>query len=337
MKYYKNNVIIGIDHGYGNIKTANHIFKTGVAASDTEPVFGTNVLLYNDRYYLIGEGHKEFSADKITDEEYFILTLAGIAMELNSYGLTEANVHIAAGLPLKWVSKQKKEFSDYLLRASDVRFTFNRKNYHVRITGVNIFPQGFAAIQDMTATMKGMTVLCDIGNGTMNVLFLKDGRPDPLKAYTEKFGTQQCVMKKNGRTNNSSKLSSPPCDQRFRMFSLYRRPYRSEAMKFQTKTPPPRVRILPTRFLTVCKVTVTFDPHFEGAEKERLPLLTPTADYENSGFYLKSDAPYREIPSFLRLCRCRGMRHTRKVGIAFLLGSPESRKTFWGKEEQRDV
>ena len=42
--------------------------------------------------------------------------------------------------------------------------------------------------------MNGMTVLCDIGNGTMNVLFLKDGRPDPLKAYTEKFGTRQCVI-----------------------------------------------------------------------------------------------------------------------------------------------
>ena len=194
MKQFKDKFIIGIDHGYGNIKTVNHTFKAGVAAFDSEPVFQTNMLTYGGKYYLVGEGHKEFSADKITDEEYFILTIAGIAMELNSYGLTEANVHIAAGLPLKWVSQQKKAFSDYLLRMPDVRFTFNKQNYHIRISGINIFPQGFAAIQDMTATMKGMTVLCDIGNGTMNVLFLKDGRPDPLKAYTEKFGTQQCVI-----------------------------------------------------------------------------------------------------------------------------------------------
>ena len=158
MKQFKDNFIIGIDHGYGNIKTANHVFKTGVAESETEPVFGTIILRYNGKYYLIGENHKEFSADKITDGEYFILTLASIAMELNSYGLTEANVHIAVGLPLKWVSQQKKAFSDYLLRVPDVRFTFNRKKYHVRITGVNIFPQGFAAIQEKTATMNGMTV-----------------------------------------------------------------------------------------------------------------------------------------------------------------------------------
>jgi len=151
------------------------------------------MLVYGGKYYLIGEGHKEFTADKITDEEYFILTLAGIAMELNSYGLREANVYIAAGLPLKWVSQQKKTFAEYLTKESDVRFSFNKKDYHVRIVGVSMFPQGFSAIYDKTSLLKGMTVLCDIGNGTMNILFLKNGRPDPQKAYTEKFGTQQCV------------------------------------------------------------------------------------------------------------------------------------------------
>ena len=70
------------------------------------------------------------------------------------------------------------------------------------------------------------------------------------------------------------------------------------------------------RFLTACKVTVTFDPHFEGADKERLPLLTPTDDYENNDNNHKSDAPYREITPFLRLLRCRGMRHTEKVDDA---------------------
>ena len=193
MKQYKNKIIVGIDHGYGNIKTASHIFKAGVLRSETEPVFQTNMLIFRGKYYLIGEGHKEFTADKITDEEYFILTLAGIAMEMNDYRLNEATVHIAAGLPLKWVSVQKKQFTEYLLRTPHVRFSFNRKEYHIRISGVSMFPQGYAAIFDRTASMRGQTVLCDIGNGTMNILFMKDGRPNPQKAYTEKFGTAQCV------------------------------------------------------------------------------------------------------------------------------------------------
>ena len=82
------------------------------------------------------------------------------------------------------------------------------------------------------------------------------------------------------------------------------------------KTPLPQVRILPTRFSTACKVTVNFDPHFEGAKKERLPILTPTNDYENNDIFPKSDAPYREIPTVLPLRRCRGMRHTGMMKVA---------------------
>ena len=116
-----------------------------------------------------------------------------IAMELNDCRLTDATVHLAAGLPLKWVSTQKKQFTDYLTRVPEVRFIFNKKSYHIRISGVSMFPQGYAAVFDRAAAMRGQTVLCDIGNGTMNILFMKDGKPNPQKAYTEKFGTAQCV------------------------------------------------------------------------------------------------------------------------------------------------
>ena len=60
MKSFKDNIIIGIDHGYGNIKTANHCFKTSITTHDSEPLFTKDMLTYNGKYYLIGEGHKEF-------------------------------------------------------------------------------------------------------------------------------------------------------------------------------------------------------------------------------------------------------------------------------------
>lgn len=60
MKTLNNFKIIGIDHGYGNIKTANHCFKTGITTHDSEPLFTKDMLTYNGKYYLIGEGHKNF-------------------------------------------------------------------------------------------------------------------------------------------------------------------------------------------------------------------------------------------------------------------------------------
>ena len=60
---FKNKIIIGIDHGYGNIKTCNHIFKTGVLKSETEPVFQTNMLIYGGRYYLIYDPYFDICPD----------------------------------------------------------------------------------------------------------------------------------------------------------------------------------------------------------------------------------------------------------------------------------
>ena len=56
MKRYNNFVIVGIDHGYGNIKTANTVTPTGITKLDAAPTFTKNTLYYDGSYYLIGEG-----------------------------------------------------------------------------------------------------------------------------------------------------------------------------------------------------------------------------------------------------------------------------------------
>ena len=120
MKTIHNTKIIGIDHGYGNMKTANYCFPTGITAYDHEPLFTADMLVYGGRYYLIGEGHKEFAPDKIKDEDYYVLTLAAIAKELKTENLTEAHIVIAAGLPLTWTSGQKADFKEYLMKNAEV-------------------------------------------------------------------------------------------------------------------------------------------------------------------------------------------------------------------------
>ena len=64
--------VIGIDHGYGNIKTANTITPTGVSVYTSEPLFHGDTLIFNGAYYRVGEGHKEFITDKATDEDFYI-------------------------------------------------------------------------------------------------------------------------------------------------------------------------------------------------------------------------------------------------------------------------
>ena len=152
------------------------------------------MLTFNGKYYLIGEGHKEFAPDKVKDEDYYVLTLAAIAKELRVENLTEAHVVIAAGLPLTWTSGQKAEFKAYLMKNTEVKFTYKKVDYHLYIDDVRIYPQGYAAIASFATTLKGVNLIADIGNGTMNVLYMINGKPQQGKMFTEKFGTYQCTL-----------------------------------------------------------------------------------------------------------------------------------------------
>ena len=168
MKKFNEMYVIGIDHGYGNMKTANCCFKTGLLAYDAEPLFTGDMLVYDGKYYLIGEGHKEFLPDKIRDEDYYILTLVAIAKELQREKLTEAKVIIAAGLPLTWTSGQKKDFAAYLSKNKEVSFTYQKVDYHITIEGARIYPQGYAAIADFATTMTGVNMVADAVIAYMN-------------------------------------------------------------------------------------------------------------------------------------------------------------------------
>lgn len=103
MKQLKNMQIIRIDNGYGNLKTASGIFPASVLTFDHEPAYAQNLLVYDGKYHVIGSGHREFTPDKVSNPDHYILTLAGIGQELWKNRMTKACVYIAAGLSLTWV------------------------------------------------------------------------------------------------------------------------------------------------------------------------------------------------------------------------------------------
>ena len=194
MREFRNVKIIAVDHGYGNIKTANTVTPTGITAYETEPIFTGNILDYNGTYYRIGEGHKEFIPDKAIDEDYYLLTLMAVARELNIFSIQEADVHLAAGLPLTWIRNQREEFRSYLLQNLEVSYRFNNKDYHIRFVGCSLYPQGYPAIVNRLGDLKGTNLLADIGNGTMNILYINNKKAQESRCWTEKFGVNQCLI-----------------------------------------------------------------------------------------------------------------------------------------------
>lgn len=149
MKQLKNMQIIGIDNGYGNLKTASGIFPASVLTFDHEPVHAQDLLVYNGKYHVIGSGHREFIPDKVNNPDHYVLTLAGIGQELWKNRMTKARVYIAAGLPLTWVESQRESFRAYLLQNGHVDFIWRGIEYHVDIVGADVYAQGFSAIVPM--------------------------------------------------------------------------------------------------------------------------------------------------------------------------------------------
>lgn len=192
MQNMSKKITIGVDHGYGNMKTVHRIFQTGVEAMEEEPIVSKNFVKYKDRYYVIGESHLVYQGNKTESEDFRILTLAALAEEMKFRGMHEANVTLAVGLPLAWMKSQSADFKKYLMKEQELNFEFRRERYRVHLCGVDVFPQGFAAIINI-GPMVGMNMIVDIGNGTMNVMQINNKCPLEKSLVTDKFGVGICI------------------------------------------------------------------------------------------------------------------------------------------------
>ena len=144
-------MILGIDHGYGMMKTANTMFTTGLTEYEKEPYTSQNVVQLNGKYYVCGSGRQSLIKDKTSDDSYYILTLAAIAKELQLRKMgTKANITLAAGLPLTSFGRDKDKFIKYLKRNTHypVLFKFEGQDYKISIDDVCVYPQGYSAIAD---------------------------------------------------------------------------------------------------------------------------------------------------------------------------------------------
>ena len=140
-------LLCGIDHGFSTMKTAHFVFENGVKELGGEASLLTNTMFFNERYFKVGEGRLPLKDTKVEDGDYFLLTLAAIAREMDYHGLSDTEVCIAAGLPFTRFGQEKTEFKEYL-NPGDREFQYNGKEYHIKCSDVFLYPQCYAAVAD---------------------------------------------------------------------------------------------------------------------------------------------------------------------------------------------
>lgn len=94
-------------------ETVNQVFTTGVKEITTEPAFYNNVVEFNGSYYKVGGKQLEVRDLKVENDNFYILTLAEIAKELNRRGMRNANILLSVGLPLIRFGAEKLDYRHY--------------------------------------------------------------------------------------------------------------------------------------------------------------------------------------------------------------------------------
>lgn len=202
--------VMGIDHGNGNMKTASCAFPYGFKKQEMKPseLFSQDILEFKGGYYSLIPTRFSYEIDKTKNENCLILTLYAIAKEVKARamkgkpdydwktdfsGFVGKEVVLAIGLPPAHFEKQREAFKKYFMDAAryGLDFKYNGKNFSIHVKEIYVFPQDYAAaiIYKQDLIKKYSTVYCiDIGDGTVDLLALKNGMPDKDTMVSRELG-----------------------------------------------------------------------------------------------------------------------------------------------------
>lgn len=178
------------------MKTPHFSFPSGLVAYEHEPYTQKDVLEYDRKYYVVGSGRQPLQKDKTRTEDYYLLTLAAIARELEYRNAARTcSVVLAAGLPLTSFGRDKARFRAYLLRdGKPALFRYEGREYAVTISDVKLFPQGYAAVLTQSGLLDEPSVIvADIGGWTVDLMRLDNRIPNAATCRSLELGMIRCV------------------------------------------------------------------------------------------------------------------------------------------------
>lgn len=200
-------ILIGVDVGNGDTKTANSKMQTGIKTVQNSS-FAQNVLAMDGVISVIGEEHLDYAEDRTIDDNYRRLTCQAIANELRANKTKPGNceVYLGVGVPFQHWNVMKDKMKRYFLEKAEMIFVSNSEKYHIRLCGVSVMPQGYSAVAMQLGRYRGHTWIVDVGNGTLDCITLNHGVANETNSFTVKLGTQQCyLMAKKNVKNHSMK------------------------------------------------------------------------------------------------------------------------------------
>lgn len=190
-------LIIGVDVGFGNTKTAHKVFSSGVVKHSTKPPFSNMVVETNTGFYTVGNPKITIQESKMDNEDMLILTEAAIAEELKLLGVTTADIHLGVGVPLTRMGAEKEPMTAYYSKNRRLVYKYEDVTYSVTLLSVNVYPQGYAGVVNYISNFSRLAVVIDIGSWTLDIMPIRERKADSANCKSLPLGTITCMHKIN--------------------------------------------------------------------------------------------------------------------------------------------
>mgnify|MGYP000946028748 FL=1 len=182
--------VMSIDTGNKMMKTNHFIFHSGIKRKEQKILPGEEGIFFKGINYLESNQRISYLEDKTIDDRYYILTLLGVAKELEKEGI-ETGIHeggtipiqLLVGLPPGDYGKQIRKFREYFWRqGKNVYFSYKGKPYRIRYESVKVYMQGYSAYilvaNQLHLQEQPKVLLIDIGGFTVDYLLVRYGVVD---------------------------------------------------------------------------------------------------------------------------------------------------------------
>ena len=182
--------VMSIDTGNKMMKTNHFIFHSGIKRKEQKILPGEEGIFFKGINYLESNQRISYLEDKTIDDRYYILTLLGVAKELEKEGI-ETGIHeggtipiqLLVGLPPGDYGKQIRKFREYFWRqGKTVYFSYKGKPYRIRYESVKVYMQGYSAYilvaNQLHLQEQPKVLLIDIGGFTVDYLLVRYGVVD---------------------------------------------------------------------------------------------------------------------------------------------------------------
>lgn len=177
--------IVPINNGYSFIKSDFGLtFKSSYKeASLNQYSIGSDLLVYEGKTYIIGEGSTVITKDKTDNIATKLFVLNMLCKHMEKTYSEHFKVYLTA--PPMTYAMQKDALPKYLLGAYKVNH--NGKNKEIYIDSVTVYPETIMAyLANSPATFKRPVIVIDVGGLTTNVAYIKNGvySKDTILSFT---------------------------------------------------------------------------------------------------------------------------------------------------------